>query len=160
VKKKQYKGIWFYGLSGTGKTFSSKFIKKIIKKNSIVLDGDDVRKYISLDLGYAEKDRKIQIKRILGISKIAIKSKIFPIASSVYMDSVTLKKIKKIKIIPIEIIRKMNKIKSLRKIYSNKKNVVGVDIKLLKFKTLKIKNEGNKKFCDKLWKLAKKINFY
>ena len=68
MKKKQYKGIWFYGLSGTGKTFSSKFIKKIIKKNSIVLDGDDVRKYISLDLGYAEKDRKIQIKRILGIS--------------------------------------------------------------------------------------------
>ena len=158
--KKKSKGIWFYGLSGCGKSFASKFIIKKIKKKSILIDGDDVRKYISLDLGYEKKDRKIQIKRIFGISKIAINSKIFPILSSVYMDNQTLKKIKKIKIIPIEIKRDFNKIRSLRKIYLSKKNIVGVDIKLLKLKTLKIKNDNNQKFCNTLWKLAKKINSY
>ena len=154
------KGVWFYGLSGCGKSFASKFIIKRVRKKSILVDGDDVRKYISIDLGYEKKDRKVQISRIFGIAKIAIKSKIFPVVSSVYMDNKTLKKIKKIKIIPIEIQRDFNKILSLRKIYLRKINIVGVDIKLLKLKTLKIKNENNQKFYNTLWKLAKKINSY
>ena len=40
------KGLWLFGISGSGKSFTSKFLKKKIK-NSILLDGDQVRKYIS-----------------------------------------------------------------------------------------------------------------
>ena len=43
MKINKKKGIWFFGLSGSGKTYASKIIKKI-KKNSITIDGDDVRK--------------------------------------------------------------------------------------------------------------------
>ena len=35
---KKYKGVWFYGISGSGKTQASKYLKKKIK-NSIILDG-------------------------------------------------------------------------------------------------------------------------
>ena len=57
------KGIRFFGYSGCGKTFASKFLKKRIK-NSILVNGDEVRKYISFDIGYSLDDRQIQIQRI------------------------------------------------------------------------------------------------
>ena len=79
------KGIWFFGYSGCGKTFASKFLKKKIK-NSILIDGDEVRKYISFDLGYSLENRKTQIQRICGLLKILLKTQLFPIISTVYFD--------------------------------------------------------------------------
>ena len=63
---KKYKGVWFYGFSGSGKTVASQFFKKNIK-NSLILDGDKIRKYVSFDLGYTIKDRKIQVSRVLDL---------------------------------------------------------------------------------------------
>ena len=63
MKKVKKKGIWFYGLSGSGKTYASKLILKE-NKNSFLIDGDDVRKFLSQDLNYSLQDRKIQIRRI------------------------------------------------------------------------------------------------
>ena len=65
------KGIWFFGLSGSGKTFASNILRKNIK-NSVIIDGDKVRKYISSDLNYTKKDRSIQIQRVLGLAKFLI----------------------------------------------------------------------------------------
>ncbi len=126
---KKYKGVWFYGISGSGKTQASKYLKKKIK-NSIILDGDHVRKFISFDLGYTVKDRKVQIKRMLGLGKICIKSKIFPILSTVYMNTNLKIKLKKEKILLICVLRDLKRIKNRERIYNSKmKNVVGVDIK-------------------------------
>jgi len=50
--------IWIIGLSGSGKTFLSKKIFKRIKGKKILIDGDDVRKYITYKLGYSKRDRK------------------------------------------------------------------------------------------------------
>ena len=72
--KKKIKGIWFFGLSGSGKTDLSNYLRKIIRKKILFIDGDQVRKYISNDLGYSLKDRKIQIYRILGLINLSIKS--------------------------------------------------------------------------------------
>ena len=69
------------------------FEKKI--RNSLLVDGDKVRKYISKDLSYKLKDRKIQIDRVLGITKLSIESKIFPIASTVYMNKDLIFRLKK-----------------------------------------------------------------
>lgn len=85
------KGIWFFGLSGSGKSIATKFLYKIIK-NAVIVNGDIVRKYISFDLGYDLKDRKIQVKRLYGIAKLVLKSNKFPIVSGVYFE----KKIQKI----------------------------------------------------------------
>lgn len=129
LKKNKKKGIWFYGLSGSGKTFASKIIAKK-KRNSILIDGDDVRKFLSRDLGYSVNERKIQIRRVFGITKIALKSNLFPIVSTVYMDKYVAKSLAKNNIYLIKIIRDLKKIIKQHKTYRNKKNVVGKDIHL------------------------------
>ena len=53
------KGIWFYGFSGSGKSHISKILHKKID-NSVVLDGDIIRKYVSTDLNYSKEHRIIQ----------------------------------------------------------------------------------------------------
>ena len=126
---KKYKGIWFYGNAGTGKSKASTFLKKIIK-NSILLDGDHIRKYVSFDLGYKIKDREIQIKRVFGLCKIAKQSNIFPIASTVYMNAKIKKMLINQNILPIKILRDFDKIKNRKDIYNDKmKYVIGKDLK-------------------------------
>jgi ATP-dependent 26S proteasome regulatory subunit len=124
-KKIKYKGLWFFGLSGTGNTYISKKISKKMK-NSFIIDGDVVRSLVSFDLGYSLKDRVEQNKRVLGLAKIVILNNQFPIISSVYLDPKISKDIKKNKINIINLIGKKNT--NINKKLSNKKNVVGRDI--------------------------------
>ena len=65
--------LWFIRVR---KNFSKQIFEKKIR-NSLLVDGDKVRKYISKDLSYKLKDRKIQIDRVLGITKLSIESKYF-----------------------------------------------------------------------------------
>ena len=143
--KKKIKGIWFYGYSGSGKSFASQYLFKIIK-DSVVLDGDDIRKNISWDLSYDQKSRETQIKRVAGLCNIILKSKKFPIASTVWMNSKILNQLNKNNIIVIKIERDLEEMKINNKTYDNKKNVVGVDIFFKKLNTKIITNSGNKKF--------------
>ena len=84
---------------------------------------------------------------------------LFPIASTVYLDDKILKKIDKLKICCVRINRNIKKIKSIRKIYTDNKNVVGKDIKLNKLKTINIINKGDKNFCKELLKLVKENKY-
>ena len=144
--KKKYKGIWFYGFSGSGKTFISKILYRKIK-NSVIIDGDKVRKLISTELNYSKKDREIQIKRVFGISKIIIDSDKFPITSTVYFNKEINLKCKKNGIVPVQVEREnFNKIIKKHKTYKNTSNVVGKDIVYPKFKTIKINNNNTKQF--------------
>ena len=124
------KGIWLFGLSGSGKTYISKKISKKIK-NSFIIDGDEVRKLISFDLGYKKSDRIKQNKRVLGLAKIAIKNGYYPIISSVYLDSKVFLQAKKNKIRVVNIVGAKNRINQKLK---NKKNIVGKQIKQPKIK--------------------------
>ena len=143
------KGIWFIGLAGSGKTFASSFVKKKIK-NSIIIDGDIVRKLVSFDLGYNLGDREIQITRMLGIGEICIKSNKFPIISTVYMNNKTYKKAKRLGIDVIKIERQMKDLKKIRKLYRSKKNVVSKDINYPNMKLKKLSNFGNTNFIKEL----------
>ena len=157
ILKKKYKGIWFYGFSGSGKTFISKILHDKIK-NSVIIDGNKVRKLISTELNYSKKDREIQIKRVLGISKIIIDSNKFPIASTVYFNKEINLKCKRNGIVPAKVEREnFNKIIEKHKTYKNTSNVVGRDIFYPKFKTIKIKNNNTKQFIynSKLFKKLK-----
>ena len=154
MKKSEKKGIWFYGLSGSGKTYASKILAKKMK-NSILIDGDDVRKLLSQDLGYSSNDRKIQIRRIFGMAKIVLKSNLFPIISTVYMNKYISKNLKKNKVHLVKINRDLKKIMKKHKTYKNKKNVVGKDIKLQPIKSTQIFNSGEKSFCKNIMKLIK-----
>ena len=137
-----YKGIWFFGLSGSGKTTSAEYIKNNIFKNSLLLDGDLIRKFVSYDLNYSIEDRRIQIRRILGICKICINSEIFPVCSSVYMNQEILDELINLQIKPIKIERDFNKIKN-SDIYNSNSNVIGMDLNYEKTFNVKIiKNEN------------------
>jgi cytidylate kinase len=150
IKKIKYKGLWFYGLSGSGKTYISKKISKKIK-NSFLIDGDVVRSLVSFDLGYSLKDRIKQNKRVLGLAKIAILNNQFPIISSVYLDPTISKEIKRNKINIINLIRKKNA--NINKRLINKKNVVGRDINQPKINCAVLENNSKfiitKKYAQK-----------
>ena len=151
---RRIKGIWFYGNSGTGKSLASKFLNKKIK-NSILLDGDQIRKYVSVDLGYSVKEREIQINRVFGISEIVKKSDMFPIISTVYMNAEIKRKLLKKNILPIKILRDFSKIKNRKSIYNGKiKNVIGKDIKIPKLNN-KYEITNNKTISEFYEKLSK-----
>ena len=154
MKRNKKRGIWFYGLSGSGKTYACKILVKK-KKNSILIDGDDVRKLLSQDLVYSSNDRKIQIRRIFGMAKIVLKSNLFPIISTVYMNKFIAKNLKKNQIHLVKITRDLKKIMKKHKTYKNKKNVVGRDIQLESIKSTQIFNSGEKSFCKNIMKLIK-----
>ena len=152
---KKHKGIWSYGNAGTGKSLASKFLHKKIK-NSLFLDGDQIRKYISFDLGYSIKEREIQIERVFGLCKIAKQSNIFPIACTVYMNAKIKKRLIDLDILPIKILRDFDIIKNRQNIYNNKmKNVIGKDIKSpnLRNKLEITNNQTIRKFYNKLSKI-------
>jgi adenylylsulfate kinase-like enzyme len=146
------KGIWFFGFPGSGKTYASRYLKKKIV-NAFLIDGDFVRKFISTDLGYKIKDRKIQTKRLLGLAKLTLKNDLFPIITSSYLGRQVGTQAQKlgIKVIFVKRDRSLLKKKILKK-----KNVFGKDIKIEKFKFIIYENDiFYKKKLDKLIKNLK-----
>jgi len=65
--------FWFTGLSGSGKTtLAREFEKKLFDegKQVYLLDGDNVRHGINSDLGFTEKERQENIRRIGHIARL------------------------------------------------------------------------------------------
>jgi len=159
--------IWIIGLSGSGKSFYAKKLAKFFKKNKnkkvFVIDGDEVRKFITYKLKYSISDRKqnslvisdlcrylefkgyIVICPILSIFRSHQKRnrKLFKKYLQIYID------------VPIAELRKRNN----KKIYS-KKNVVGKDINFPDpYKSdLILKNTFSNDYKKNLKKILKLIN--
>lgn len=65
--------VWFTGLSGSGKTTSSRALERWLRSCGVrveVLDGDEIRQSISQDLGYDRRDRQQHIERLGFICKL------------------------------------------------------------------------------------------
>lgn len=148
-------GIWFYGLAGSGKTLASKYLMQKLAKGFLI-DGDDVRKYISADLNYTLSHRKIQLERLLGLSKLTLLNGYVPIVSSVTMNQEILDSCIDIGISVAEIQRSEIERHKAREIYETQSNVVGVDIELDALTTTKISNCGTKLFEQEILKYAYK----
>ena len=133
--------IWITGLSGSGKTTLSKNLikdlKLILKKKKLIhLDGDQFRE-IFKDLGHSLKDRLINAERISKLVNFLNKNlDIIIVVSILSVSRKWLNWNKKnnknyfqiFLNVPIKILKKRN----IRNVYSNKKNVVGIDIKYKK----------------------------
>ena len=65
--------IWLTGLPCSGKTTIANYIHEQIP-NSVILDGDVVRKNLNSDLGFTPKDRKENLRRISEMAKIILDS--------------------------------------------------------------------------------------
>lgn len=65
--------VWLTGLPASGKTTISNELNKIYVENGLyteTLDGDEVRRNLSPDLGFNKKDRELHAFRIVYVSKL------------------------------------------------------------------------------------------
>jgi adenylylsulfate kinase len=78
--------IWMTGLSGSGKTTLAVGLEKYLHDKgylAYILDGDNVRSGINSDLGFSEKDRNENIRRIAEVSKLLVNCGVITINSFV-----------------------------------------------------------------------------
>ena len=72
--------IWLTGLPCSGKTtLANTFIKS--HPNFVLLDGDNVRKYISSDLDFSLESRQENIRRVASFAKLLLDQNISSIVS-------------------------------------------------------------------------------
>jgi len=65
--------LWFTGLSGSGKSTLSNAVEAYLHQQgtrTFVLDGDNIRQGLCNDLGFSDKSRKENIRRIGEVSKL------------------------------------------------------------------------------------------
>ena len=133
--------IWFTGISGSGKTTLVQSLYKKYKskiKNLVCIDGDIIRDLFGNDLGYDEKSRVLQIKRIqklcLYFESQGLIVLVAALFSNRYLMSWNRKNFENYYEIylkaSIALVKKRDPKDLYKKIkYKKVKNVVGVDIK-------------------------------
>ncbi|MCL5408127.1 MAG: adenylyl-sulfate kinase [Candidatus Thermoplasmatota archaeon] len=65
--------LWFTGLPGAGKTTLAERIKTIFTEKGMkveILDGDEIRKGLSRDLGFSKEDREKHNERVIFVAKL------------------------------------------------------------------------------------------
>lgn len=65
--------VWLTGLSGSGKSTLSRRVEKALIDRGVlacVLDGDNVRMGLCADLGFSERDREENIRRVGEVAKL------------------------------------------------------------------------------------------
>ena len=78
--------VWFTGLPGSGKTTIVRELEKILRSASLrveVLDGDEVRKWLSPDSGYSRSDREVHIRRVAHVAEILARNGVIVLVSLV-----------------------------------------------------------------------------
>jgi len=69
--------LWFTGLSGAGKSTLAHAVEEELHQHecrTFVLDGDNVRHGLCGDLGFSDKDRQENIRRVGEITKLFVES--------------------------------------------------------------------------------------
>lgn len=128
--------IYIIGLSGSGKTYLAKrILKDLGNLRKIHIDGDEVRKYLTYNLGYSYKDRRKNSIFTSDLCKFLEEQNFIVVCSTLsnYRDhqKENRKKYKNYLQIYIESELKNLSKRNKKNIYS-KKNVVGKDIKFVK----------------------------
>ncbi len=65
--------VWFTGLSGSGKSALANEVEKVLctgGRHTMLLDGDNIRMGLNKDLGFEERDRIENIRRIAEVSRL------------------------------------------------------------------------------------------
>jgi bifunctional enzyme CysN/CysC len=78
------KVLWFTGLSGAGKSTIANLVEAQLHRrgvHSMMLDGDNVRHGLNLDLGFTEDDRIENIRRVGEVSKLMAEAGLIVLAT-------------------------------------------------------------------------------
>jgi adenylylsulfate kinase len=69
--------LWFTGLSGSGKSTLAQAVEESLYQlgyHTFVLDGDNVRHGLCADLGFSDKDREENIRRVGEVAKLFVEA--------------------------------------------------------------------------------------
>jgi sulfate adenylyltransferase len=84
---KPQKGVilWFTGLSGSGKSTLARAVERELSAHHKVevLDGDEVRKTLSKDLGFSKADRDTNVRRIGLLARLLARNGVVAIAAAI-----------------------------------------------------------------------------
>jgi adenylylsulfate kinase len=77
--------VWLTGLSGAGKSTLSAAVRDALAPGHAVevLDGDEIRAYLSKDLGYSREDRDTNIRRIGFVARLLARHGVVAIAAAI-----------------------------------------------------------------------------
>ncbi|HEV8231360.1 MAG TPA: sulfate adenylyltransferase [Thermoanaerobaculia bacterium] len=83
--------LWFTGLSGAGKSTLAAALRQELggERPVEILDGDDVRTYLSKDLGFSKEDRDVNIRRIGYVARLLARNGVASIAAAISPYSAT-----------------------------------------------------------------------
>jgi adenylylsulfate kinase len=76
--------IWLTGLSGSGKTTTAKLVQSELKERELrveILDGDELRKTVSAELGFSKQDREIHARRVAHIAQLLSRNGVISIVA-------------------------------------------------------------------------------
>lgn len=94
IRNSQKRVIWLTGNTGSGKTALAYLLKG--RLNGVVLDGDEMRKSISLKEGFSKKDREEHNLRVARLAKVFNEQGVNVVVSVIAPFESTRKKIDKI----------------------------------------------------------------
>jgi adenylyl-sulfate kinase len=78
--------LWFTGLSGAGKSTISAIVAERLRAHGArveVLDGDEVRTYLSKGLGFDKEDRDTNVRRIGYVCELLSRNGVVAIAAAI-----------------------------------------------------------------------------
>jgi adenylyl-sulfate kinase len=77
--------VWFTGLSGAGKSTLARALQPFLRTERPVeiLDGDEVRTYLSKGLGFSREDRDTNIRRIGYVARLLARSGAAAVAAAI-----------------------------------------------------------------------------
>jgi adenylylsulfate kinase len=86
IKRNNHKSaiLWFTGLSGSGKSTIACALEKRLydmSAQTYILDGDNMRFGLNSDLGFTDKDRKENIRRIGEVAKLFVDAGVLVLSS-------------------------------------------------------------------------------
>jgi len=75
--------IWLTGLSGSGKTTIAEKLKEFFKDKRYIesMDGDEIRKGLSRDLGFSKEDRNEHNRRVIFCTKLLARNGVIVIVA-------------------------------------------------------------------------------
>lgn len=91
--------LWFTGLSGSGKTTVARRVAEILRGKGFkveLLDGDEVRKWLSPEAGFTREDRTRHLIRVANVARLLARNGVIVLCSFVSPYIEVRKKIREI----------------------------------------------------------------